>query len=37
VCRECHTPDQTSGEFDYPRYLKAILGPGHGVAAAPAR
>jgi hypothetical protein len=30
VCLECHTADQTNGEFDYVRYLKAVLGPGHG-------
>jgi hypothetical protein len=30
VCLGCHTPDQTNGDFDYPRFLKAILGPGHG-------
>jgi hypothetical protein len=30
VCLGCHTPDQTNSDFDYPRFLKAILGPGHG-------
>ena len=30
VCLGCHTPDQTGGDFNYPHYLKAILGPGHG-------
>lgn len=30
VCLGCHTPDQTDGDFDYPHFLKAILGPGHG-------
>jgi Cytochrome c554 and c-prime len=30
TCRGCHTPDQTNGEFAYPRFLAAILGPGHG-------
>ncbi len=30
VCRGCHTPDQTNGEFDYPKFRAAILGPGHG-------
>jgi len=30
VCLGCHTPDQTNGEFDYPLFLKAVLGPGHG-------
>lgn len=34
VCRECHTPDQTEGEFDYAAYVKAIVGPGHGMPAA---
>ncbi len=36
VCLECHTPDQTNGEFDYARYLRAVLGPGHGMPAAKA-
>ena len=30
VCRGCHTPDQTNGEFDYMKFRSAILGPGHG-------
>jgi len=30
VCRGCHTPDQTNGEFDYPKFRAAVLGPGHG-------
>jgi|GEM_PF-448155 len=30
VCRGCHTPDQTNGEFDYPKFRAAITGPGHG-------
>jgi hypothetical protein len=30
VCLECHTPDQTGGDFDYVTFLKAVLGPGHG-------
>ncbi len=30
VCLGCHTPDQTGGDFNYPHYLKAILGAGHG-------
>ena len=30
VCRGCHTPDQTNGEFDYERFRRAILGMGHG-------
>jgi hypothetical protein len=29
TCLGCHTPDQTNGEFDYPSFRKAILGPGH--------
>jgi hypothetical protein len=33
TCLGCHTPDQTSGEFVYPRFLAAILGPGHGLPA----
>jgi hypothetical protein len=30
VCRGCHTPDQTNGEFDDQSFRQAILGPGHG-------
>ena len=30
ICRGCHTPDQTNGEFDYRAFSKAIVGPGHG-------
>lgn len=30
VCRGCHTPDQTNGEFDDDKFRAAILGPGHG-------
>jgi 2',3'-cyclic-nucleotide 2'-phosphodiesterase (5'-nucleotidase family) len=30
VCLGCHTPDQTNNGFDYPAFLGAILGPGHG-------
>jgi 2',3'-cyclic-nucleotide 2'-phosphodiesterase (5'-nucleotidase family) len=30
VCLGCHTPDQTNGDFDYPTFVRAILGPGHG-------
>jgi hypothetical protein len=30
VCLGCHTRDQTNGEFEYPTFLQAILGPGHG-------
>jgi Cytochrome c554 and c-prime len=32
VCRGCHTPDRTNGEFEYGAFKKAILGPGHGGA-----
>jgi hypothetical protein len=32
VCRGCHTPDRTNGEFDYRAFRGAILGPGHGGA-----
>lgn len=30
ICRGCHTPQQTNGEFAYQPFLKAIIGPGHG-------
>ena len=30
ICRGCHTPDQTNGEFDDKKFRAAILGPGHG-------
>jgi hypothetical protein len=30
VCRGCHTPDQTNGEFEYKAFVKAVVGPGHG-------
>lgn len=30
VCLGCHTPDQTNGDFDYPLFRQAVLGPGHG-------
>jgi hypothetical protein len=30
TCRECHTPDQTQGQFDYRMFVKAVVGPGHG-------
>ena len=26
----CHTADVTNGEFDYKKFLQAIVGPGHG-------
>ena len=32
VCRGCHTPDRTNGEFDYRVFKQAVLGPGHGGA-----
>jgi 2',3'-cyclic-nucleotide 2'-phosphodiesterase (5'-nucleotidase family) len=32
VCLGCHTPDQTNNGFDYPAFLGAIVGPGHGQA-----
>ncbi|MES1207090.1 MAG: multiheme c-type cytochrome [Pseudomonadota bacterium] len=30
TCLGCHTADRTNGEFDYERFRRAILGPGHG-------
>jgi len=30
ICRGCHTVDVTGGDFDYKKFLPAILGPGHG-------
>ena len=30
ICRGCHTADVTNGEFDYKKFLQAIVGPGHG-------
>jgi Cytochrome c554 and c-prime len=32
ICRGCHTADVTNGEFDYQKFLQAIVGPGHGAA-----
>jgi 2',3'-cyclic-nucleotide 2'-phosphodiesterase (5'-nucleotidase family) len=29
TCRGCHTNDITGGEFDYKKFLQAIVGPGH--------
>ena len=29
VCQECHTPEH-SNTFDYPAYLRDVLGPAHG-------
>ncbi|HVR00890.1 MAG TPA: hypothetical protein VMT47_02050, partial [Polyangia bacterium] len=33
VCLGCHTPDQTDKGFDYPAFLGAVVGPGHGAPA----
>jgi 2',3'-cyclic-nucleotide 2'-phosphodiesterase (5'-nucleotidase family) len=33
ICRGCHTADVTNGEFDYRKFVQAIVGPGHGAAA----
>jgi hypothetical protein len=33
ICRGCHTPDVTGGDFDYKKFLPAIVGPGHGAKA----
>jgi len=33
TCRGCHTADVTNGEFDYRKFVQAIVGPGHGAAA----
>jgi 2',3'-cyclic-nucleotide 2'-phosphodiesterase (5'-nucleotidase family) len=30
TCRGCHTADITNGEFDYRKFVEAIVGPGHG-------
>jgi 2',3'-cyclic-nucleotide 2'-phosphodiesterase (5'-nucleotidase family) len=35
TCRGCHTADVTNGEFDYKKFLPAIVGPGHGGQLAP--
>ena len=29
TCRGCHTADVTGGEFDYKKFVQAIVGPGH--------
>jgi 2',3'-cyclic-nucleotide 2'-phosphodiesterase (5'-nucleotidase family) len=29
TCRGCHTADVTNGEFDYEKFVQAIVGPGH--------
>jgi hypothetical protein len=30
ICRGCHTADVTNGDFDYEKFVKAVVGPGHG-------
>jgi hypothetical protein len=35
ICRGCHTADVTNGEFDYQKFVQAIVGPGHGAAPPP--
>jgi len=37
TCRGCHTADVTNGEFDYKKFIQAIVGPGHTLARGPAR
>ena len=37
ICRGCHTADVTNGEFDYKKFLQAIVGPGHGATLASGR
>jgi len=37
TCRGCHTADVTNGEFDYKKFLQAIVGPGHGATLASRR
>jgi len=32
ICRGCHTTDVTNGEFDYKKFVQAVVGPGHGGA-----
>jgi hypothetical protein len=36
TCRGCHTADVTNGEFDYKKFVQAIVGPGHLLASRPA-
>ena len=36
TCRGCHTADVTDGEFDYKKFVQAIVGPGHTLAPGPA-
>jgi hypothetical protein len=33
TCRGCHTTDITNGEFDYKKFIQAIVGPGHALRA----
>jgi hypothetical protein len=35
TCLGCHTPDQNIGSFDPVASMKELLGPGHGMPAAP--
>ena len=37
TCRGCHTADVTNGEFDYRKFVQAVVGPGHGLASGPPR
>ena len=37
TCRGCHTADVTNGEFDYRKFVQAIVGPGHSLAPGPPR
>ena len=37
TCRGCHTPDVTGGDFDYEKFVQAIVGPGRTLAPGPAR
>ena len=37
TCRGCHTADVTNGEFDYKKFIQAVVGPGHTLARGPAR
>jgi 2',3'-cyclic-nucleotide 2'-phosphodiesterase (5'-nucleotidase family) len=36
TCRGCHTADVTGGDFDYKKFVQAIVGPGHTLARGPA-
>jgi 2',3'-cyclic-nucleotide 2'-phosphodiesterase (5'-nucleotidase family) len=33
TCRGCHTTDITGGDFDYEKFIQAIVGPGHTLRA----